>query len=240
MCPTLFIDALNGKYNDESRWISHEDFSRLKDTDPYVAIVWSFGNNMRNYLYSREIEPLKKAIHYAIFFSDYSLGKELGYDLSFIDHIPDLQKRYIAVKHYFSKHDNIHQVSFDDAGGAEKVETAGIIQPGYTTRINADMEQFCGYRQQKQWCASTPICRIGGAKNDLRRLDSMERSSALRSCNTWNVSTESRNPKKKSKWGALQLRATKHSCNACNTENGSTDCPDIRGGANLAHHVLCA
>lgn len=120
MCPTLFIDSLNGKYNDESRWISREDFSRLKDTDPYVAVVWSFGNNMRNYLYSREIEPLKKAIHYAIFFSDYSLGKELGYDLSFIDHIPDLQKRYIAVKHYFSKHVNIHQVSFDDAGGGRK------------------------------------------------------------------------------------------------------------------------
>ena len=131
MCPTLFIDALNGKYNDESRWISHEDFSRLKDTDPYVAIVWSFGNNMRNYLYSREIEPLKKAIHYAIFFSDYSLGKELGFDLSFIDHIPDPQKRYIAVKHYFSKHDNIHHVSFDDVGA--KVDAAGIIQPDYTT-----------------------------------------------------------------------------------------------------------
>ncbi len=132
MCPTLFIDALNGKYNDESRWISHEDFSRLKDTDPYVSIVWSFGSNMRSYLYSREIEPLKKAIHYAIFFSDYSLGKELGFDLSFIDHIPDPQKRYIAVKHYFSKHDNIHHVSFDDVGGA-KVDAAGIIQPDYTT-----------------------------------------------------------------------------------------------------------
>lgn len=103
MCPTLFIDALNGKYNDENRWISREDFFRLKDTDPYVAVVWSFGNNLRNYLYSKEIEPLKKAIHYAMFFSDYSLGKELGHDLSFIDPIQDLQKRYLAVKHYFNK-----------------------------------------------------------------------------------------------------------------------------------------
>ena len=60
MCPTLFIDALNGKYNDENRWISREDFFRLKDTDPYVAVVWSFGNNLRDYLYSKEIEPLKK------------------------------------------------------------------------------------------------------------------------------------------------------------------------------------
>lgn len=113
MCPTLFIDALNGKYNDENRWISREDFFRLKDTDPYVAVVWSFGNNLRDYLYSKEIEPLKKAIHYAMFFSDYSLGKELGHDLSFIDPIQDLQKRYLAVKHYFNKQGHFQQQSFE-------------------------------------------------------------------------------------------------------------------------------
>ena len=113
MCPTLFIDALNGKYNDENRWISREDFFRLKDTDPYVAVVWSFGNNMRGYLYSKEIEPLKKAIHYAMFFSDYSLGKELGHDLSFIDPIQDLQKRYLAVKHYFNRQGHFQQQSFE-------------------------------------------------------------------------------------------------------------------------------
>lgn len=113
MCPTLFIDALNGKYNDENRWISREDFFRLKDTDPYVAVVWSFGNNLRDYLYSKEIEPLKKAIHYAMFFSDYSLGKELGHDLSFIDPIQDLQKRYLAVKHYFNRLGHFQQQSFE-------------------------------------------------------------------------------------------------------------------------------
>lgn len=98
MCPTLFIDALNGKYQNETRWISREDFFKLKDTDPYVAVVWSFGNNLRDYLYSKKIEPLKKAIHYAIFFHDYSLGQELGYDLSFIEPISDIQRRYAAVK----------------------------------------------------------------------------------------------------------------------------------------------
>lgn len=113
MCPTLFIDAINGKYNNESRWISREEFFRLKDTDPYVAVVWSFGNNMRDYLYSREIEPLKKAIHYALFFSDYSLAKELGHDLSFIDPIKDLQKRYMAVKHYFNQFGHFRKQSFE-------------------------------------------------------------------------------------------------------------------------------
>ncbi len=136
MCPTLFIDALNGKYNDESRWISREDFFRLKDTDPYVAVVWSFGNNLRDYLYSREIEPLKKAIHYAMFFGDYSLGKELGHNLSFIDPIQDLQKRYLAVKHYFSKLGHFRQQSFE--GGGESTDAAGIIQPHCPTCLNAN------------------------------------------------------------------------------------------------------
>lgn len=113
MCPTLFLDALAGKYNNETRWISREDFFRLKDTDPYVAVVWSFGNNMRDYLYSKEIEPLKKAIHYAMFFSDYSLGKELGHDLSFIDPIKDMQKRYLAIKHYFNRLGHFQQQSYE-------------------------------------------------------------------------------------------------------------------------------
>ena len=116
MCPTLFIDALNGKYQNETRWISREDFFRLKDTDPYVAVVWSFGNNLRDYLYSKEIEPLKKAIHYAIFFRDYSIGKDLGYDLSFIEPISDIQRRYAAVKRYFSQFGHFQQQSFEVGG----------------------------------------------------------------------------------------------------------------------------
>ena len=121
MCPTLFIDALNGKYNDDTRWISREDFFRLRDTDPYVAVVWSFGNNLRSYLYSQEIEPLKRAIHYAIFFSDYEPGRELGHDLSFVDGISDVQRRYIAVKRYFSQFGHFQQQSFE-RGGQMQVE----------------------------------------------------------------------------------------------------------------------
>lgn len=129
MCPTLFIDALNGKYQNETRWISREDFFRLKDTDPYVAVVWSFGNNLRDYLYSKEIEPLKKAIHYAIFFRDYLLGKDLGYDLSFIDPISDIQRRYAAVKRYFSQFGHFQQQSLEGGGRIIKIaEHRGLQQ----------------------------------------------------------------------------------------------------------------
>lgn len=125
---TLFQDALAGKYQDEDRWISREDFFRLKDTDPYVAIVWSFGNNMRDYLYSQDIEPLKRAIHYAMFYGDYEPAREMGHDLSFIQPLHDLQKRYLAVKHYFSRSGHFQQQSFE--GGAELDCSPGKCRAG--------------------------------------------------------------------------------------------------------------
>ena len=74
----LFKGAMAGDYANETRWISREDFLRLKDSDPYVASCWSFGNNLKNYMYSEEIEPWKKALHYARVFGDSSLLEEFG------------------------------------------------------------------------------------------------------------------------------------------------------------------
>lgn len=106
MCPTFFLDVLAGKYKDERRWISREEFHRLKSTDPYVAFVWSFGNNLRDYLYGEKIEPLKRAMHYAIFFHDYEPAKELGMDLAFIEPIEGERERYLAVKRYMQENPN--------------------------------------------------------------------------------------------------------------------------------------
>lgn len=73
--PRLFFDAVSGRYHDETRWISREDFFRLKDTEPYIRYCWSFGNNGEDYLYSKEIEPYKRACHYLVMFRD---GKEFA------------------------------------------------------------------------------------------------------------------------------------------------------------------
>ena len=62
-----FRKAVNGEFKSEKRWISREDFFKLKDTDPYVTICWSFGNNLKTYLYSPEIERFKKHLHYMFF-----------------------------------------------------------------------------------------------------------------------------------------------------------------------------
>ena len=68
--------AYNGEFKNETRWISREDFFKLRDTDYYVACCYSFGSNFCNYSYSKETEQLKKAMHYSVYFNDNSLLSE--------------------------------------------------------------------------------------------------------------------------------------------------------------------
>ena len=76
--PTLFKDAILGKYRDEKRWISRDEFHKLKDTDMYVKSCWSFGNRGATYMYGKHLEPYKKAYHYAKVFGDFSLFNEFA------------------------------------------------------------------------------------------------------------------------------------------------------------------
>lgn len=102
MIVELFLGAVSGKYHNETRWISHEDFDRLKASDPYVAYIWSFGNNpLKGYMYSRDIEPWKKALHYARVLKDHSLLEAMGIlgdgsrkDVR--DHLEEYQRKYIS------------------------------------------------------------------------------------------------------------------------------------------------
>ena len=99
MMPKAFVKALQGGFDDEDRWISREDFFRLKDTDPYVAICFSFGNDLKTYCYGKEVEPLKKALHYAIFFDSYELSDALiGVDLRPIQKCATRQEKYLLAK----------------------------------------------------------------------------------------------------------------------------------------------
>ena len=83
----LFYDAVMGKYKNETRWISREDFFRLKDSDPYIRYCWSFGNRGLEYMYSREIEPWKKALHYARVFGDFSEFAKFGINIMNADRV---------------------------------------------------------------------------------------------------------------------------------------------------------
>ena len=102
--PELFIDAIKGKYANENRWISREDFYKLKDSDAYVACCWSFGNDLRSYLYAREIEDYKRAWHYAIYFDDFEPAKKIiGIDFSEIKNIKGIYQKYLTSKKIIGK-----------------------------------------------------------------------------------------------------------------------------------------
>ena len=97
--PLLFLESVHGRYHYENRWISREDF--FNSNEPYVKYCWSFGNNLRSYLYGEEIEPYKKACHYAIVFDDFSLIKELcpevyGVTKEALNGIKNIKKRRLA------------------------------------------------------------------------------------------------------------------------------------------------
>ena len=77
MIPHAFETAITGGFRNEDRWISREEFRRLYLSDPYVAICFSFGNNLHEYCYARELEPYKRALHYAIFWKDIAPWAEL-------------------------------------------------------------------------------------------------------------------------------------------------------------------
>ena len=99
LMPKAFEMALNGEFEREKRWISREEFFHLRDTDPYVAICFSFGNNLSNYMYSKDIEPIKEAYHYALFFGDYSLAKErMGIDFTPLDKCATIKEKYAMLK----------------------------------------------------------------------------------------------------------------------------------------------
>ena len=236
MAPTLFIDALNGKYNNDTRWISREDFFRLRDTDPYVAVVWSFGNNLRDYLYSQEIEPLKKAIHYAIFFSDYSLGKALGHDLSFIDPIKDVQRRYVAVKRYFSQYGHFQQQSI---GGRARCKSNTMLGQQGSTQFGGGkrVSQIGSDRKKAQYLSEYhPLERsMGGVLNrqnkrpsELQHTECINRVSAIKKKNM------------QATLGSRAPRASQQHCTGFSIGSVSTVCQPSRGGAAVAHHKQCA
>lgn len=75
----LIRKAIAGEFNYERfkpTFISREEFFEKLETDPYVKICWSFGNNGQGYLFSEGIEPYKRSMHNAIVFNEFDLLAE--------------------------------------------------------------------------------------------------------------------------------------------------------------------
>ena len=55
--PSVFRDAINGEFEGYATVPTREEF--LASEDPALRLMYSFGNNQSDYLWSRELEPVK-------------------------------------------------------------------------------------------------------------------------------------------------------------------------------------
>jgi site-specific DNA-adenine methylase len=82
----LYREILSGANNFEAKkheWIGRAYFNDIRDNPEsypswfvgYVLNVWSFGCNQKDYLYAKDLEENKHALHQAIIYNDFSLIK---------------------------------------------------------------------------------------------------------------------------------------------------------------------
>lgn len=94
---TLFRQALEGEFNKPEyfRWVSREEFFEKKDTDPFVRLVFSFGNDGATYMYGKEIEPLKKGFHYAVVYDDWTYLEQYAKEHNWKEGLLDSLKKSV-------------------------------------------------------------------------------------------------------------------------------------------------
>lgn len=138
-----FQKALNGEYENERRWVSREEFEKLKKTDGYVAICFSFSNNCNTYMYGHKIEPYKRAYHYAIVFDDFRPFNELFDDETTekikksVEGITDLKERRIK----FSLALDYYILSLERCEHLESKERFDLLK--HTMNVNGTPRTAC-------------------------------------------------------------------------------------------------
>lgn len=128
----LFERAINGGFRDFiPRWISREEFHEQKDKDGYVAACWSFANNLRDYMYSAELEPIKKRLF------EYIVGGELSPEL--FGTFPEaalravtggtVRTRYLSLKKQLREHGRRADLEpLESLGRLQSLERLGRLQ----------------------------------------------------------------------------------------------------------------
>lgn len=128
----VFVDAINGKFKNENRWISRSDFLELKDEDAYVRLCFSFGNDQKTYCYSREIEPYKRAFHYAVMFNDFKPFENLGIKLNISKTFnSDYERRIHIKRHLIAIRKDKHAGDLQSLESLERLERLQPLQLDY-------------------------------------------------------------------------------------------------------------
>ena len=133
--PILFRDCAYGKYTTKTHpeWISREVFNQRKADDAYIALVWSFGNNGKDYLYGSDIEEYKHAYHMLIFDGNPEPLQRFGLNLNPCS-FDDAFKRYLhygrQIKKIFedTKH---HEHELQSIENLERLQTLERLESLY-------------------------------------------------------------------------------------------------------------
>lgn len=137
----FFNDVVAGKYrNFIPKWVSREEFFKTKDEDPYVRLLWSFGNKGTSYMFSRKDEEEKRQLFELIVNKTPSEYFDIKPEW-LTDNVFDnarICKRILTAKHYrftriqgFETIERLHRVSKIDIS---RVETSNISYDEYEYR----------------------------------------------------------------------------------------------------------
>ena len=75
----LVKGGLKGKYNYgvfQPKFVTREEFYSQKEKNGYIKYIWSFGNSGHEYMFSKEIEPLKHMAHDFVVFGRWNNALE--------------------------------------------------------------------------------------------------------------------------------------------------------------------
>ena len=178
-----FQKAINGEYENERRWVSREEFEKLKKTDGYVAICFSFSNNCNTYMYGPKIEPYKRAYHYAIVFDDFRPFNELFDNETTekikksVEGITDLKNRRIKFSHALGDY-ILSLEKCEPIENKEKLDTVKYtvdIHPTYIGHVNQHLQ----YKERFDLLKHT-INMYGTPRNMCPNLEQQERISTLK------------------------------------------------------------
>ena len=175
--PQLFIDAVNGRYRDEKRWISSDDFYRLKDNDAYVRCCWSFGNNLQDYLYGRKIEPYKKACHYAVVLDEWGMFEACCPEVcecakNALDGISDIKERRLKFQQSI--------VNWIKENGTVEMVERNTLYSSIKKNKNSDFQSLESLQSLQSLQSLERLERIQSLER-LERLQSLERLESLES-----------------------------------------------------------
>lgn len=185
-----FQKAINGEYENERRWVSREEFEKLKKTDGYVAICFSFSNNCNTYIYGPKIEPYKRAYHYAIIFDDFGPFNELFDDETTekikksVEGITDFKERRIKFSHALGDY-TLSLERCQHLERKEKLDTVKYtvdVHPTYIAHVNQHLE----YKEKFDLLKHT-MC---GKRHCNENLEQQERLATLK--RTMSVKNETR------------------------------------------------